>query len=443
MHPNVLLIICDTLRKDVLEIYGGEAKTPNLKKLAEDSMVYENAIAPAPWTYPSHVSIFTGLYPSEHRVHETFDVKLYGLNKFHEQLTAERMSEFFHSKGYTTEGISNNIMVSPQMLFDKGFDSFYMIDYARPVTRESTLIKEARTLGRSPKEILLNLLKKGRVVDIFRFYSYFRKMKKMDILYNFPLDKGSTLTNNLMSYGRWHEMSFKFINFMEMHEPYETVSHGDEIFKNYVGIKKLSQSRADYLKKRYISEAEYLDSQLGVLINTLKKSGLYDDTMIIITADHGQAFNEHGHMYHDTFLYDEIIRVPLIIKYQDNKKFEKKEGYQSTTSIMKLIKSILENGDDSVLTTETAFSESYGTTIVLPDTYKDRAEYVKQKYEKVRKAVFKDGFKLNVNGTDGLIEEFTKDGKDVEPKDYKKEFEDLKNELEIFAGSESFKLPEQ
>ena len=442
MYPNVLLIVCDTLRKDVLGIYGGEAKTPNLSKFAEDSMVYENAIAPAPWTYPSHVSIFTGLYPSEHRVHETFDVKLYGLNKFHEELTAERMSEFFHSKGYTTEGLSNNVMVSPQMLFDKGFDSFYMIDYARPVTRESAIIKEARTLGRSPKEILFNLLKKGRLLDIPKFYSYFRKMKKIDGLYNFPLDKGSTLTNNLMSYGRWHDMSFKFINFMEMHEPYGTISHGDEIFKNYVGIKKLSQSRANYLKGKYIKELEYLDSQLGVLINTLKKSGLYDNTLIIVTADHGQAFNEHGHIYHDTFLYDEIIRVPLIIKYPGGKKFEKKDGYQSTTSILKLIKSMLESGDDSVLTAETAFSESYGTTIVLPDIYKDRADYVKQKYEKVRKAVFKNGFKLNINGTDGLIEEFTKDGQDVDPKDYKEEFEDLKNELEIFAGKENFKLPD-
>ena len=441
MDANVLLIVFDTLRKDVLEVYGGEAKTPNLKGLAEDSMVYENAVSPAPWTYPSHVSILTGLYPSEHRVHETFDVKLYGLNKFHEQLAAERMPEFFHRIGYTTEGISNNIMVSPQMLFDRGFDSFYMIDYARPATRESAIIKEARTLGRSPKEILVNLLKKGRIADVFRFYSYFRRMRRMDRLYNFPLDKGGTLTNNLLSYGSWHPMSFKFVNFMEMHEPYETVSHGDEIFKNYVGIKKISGKRAAYLKKKYISEAEYLDSHIGALIKTLKKSGFYDDTMIIITSDHGQAFNEHGHMYHDTFLYDEIVRVPLIIKYPDGRKFEKKQGYQSTTGIIRLIKSIIGGGDDSVLTAETAFSESYGTTIVLPDTYKDRGEYIRQKYEKVRKAVFKGGFKLSVNGTDGLIEEFTKDGSSVDPGDHQKEFTDLKNELEIFAGSESFKLP--
>ena len=96
MKPNVLLIVLDTMRKSILDIYGGQARTPNLKELIKDSMVYEDAISPAPWTYPSHVSIFTGLYPSEHKVHETFTEKLYDLNKFHQVLQAERLSEYFH-----------------------------------------------------------------------------------------------------------------------------------------------------------------------------------------------------------------------------------------------------------------------------------------------------------------------------------------------------------
>jgi Arylsulfatase A and related enzymes len=62
MEPDVLLIVCDSLRKDIMELYGGEAKTPNLLKLKDDAVVYDNAIAPSPWTFPSHVSLFTGLY---------------------------------------------------------------------------------------------------------------------------------------------------------------------------------------------------------------------------------------------------------------------------------------------------------------------------------------------------------------------------------------------
>jgi arylsulfatase A-like enzyme len=71
MRPNIILVVCDTLRKDTLGVYGGPANTPNLKKFAKDAVVYDNCIAPASWTFPSHVSIFTGLYSGEHGVHET------------------------------------------------------------------------------------------------------------------------------------------------------------------------------------------------------------------------------------------------------------------------------------------------------------------------------------------------------------------------------------
>ncbi len=441
MEPNILFIVCDTLRKDVLEVYGGEAKTPNLIRLAEDSMVYENAIAPSPWTYPSHVSMFTGLYLNEHKVHETLEVKSYKINKFHQELKTEYIAEHLNARGYTTEGLSANPFVSPFSFFDRGFDSFYTID-PRPDTRKTDLIEQAKKLGKSPAEILKALIKKGRFIDIVRYFNYLQYMKKLDKLYNYPLEKGASLSNKMIENGIWRSKSFKFLNLMEMHESYETNSHGDEIFKNFTGVKSISKKRVEKLKSKYISAAEYLDKKLGELIEAVKKEGFYDDTMIIITSDHGQAFNEHGYMYHEVFLYDEIIRVPLIIKYPNSKKFEKKEGYQSTVNLFKLIKSILNEGDDSVLTTETAFSESYGAALSLPDRFKDRMEYVKEHYEKPRKCVFKDGYKLSVEGTTGKVEEFTLNGKDIDQKENADKFKDLINELEIFKGSENFKLPD-
>ena len=440
MKPNILFIVCDTLRKDVLELYGGEAKTPNLMRLAEDSQVYENAIAPSPWTYPSHVSMFTGLYLNEHKVHETTEVKSYKINEFHQDLKTEYLAEYLNTIGYTTEGLSANPFVSAFSFFDRGFDSFYTID-PRPDTRKTKLMEEAKILGNGPTEILKTLIKRGRFIDIVRYFNYLQHMKKLDKLYNYPLEKGASLSNKLIENGIWRSKSFKFLNLMEMHESYETNSHSDEIFKNFVGMREISKKRVEKLKRKYISAAEYLDGKIGDLIKTVKNEGLYDDTMIIITSDHGQAFNEHGYMYHEIFLYDEIIRVPLIIKYPNNKKFEKKQGYQSTVNLFKLIKSIIEGGDDSVLTTETAFSESYGAALSLPDRFKDRMEYVKEKYEKARKCVFKAGYKLSVEGDTGKVEEFTFEGKNIDPKENNDKFKDLVNELDIFKGSENFKLP--
>ena len=186
---------------------------------------------------------------------------------------------------------------------------------------------------------------------------------------------------------------------------------------------------------------EYLDEQIGKLISTLKKAGKYDNTMIIITSDHGQAINEHGYMLHSTYLYDELVRIPLIIKYPNGKKFEAKKGYQNLVYLPKLIKDVLDDGDDSSVYSETTFSEAYGAVIVLPGGYKDRGEYVKKTYEKLRKAVYKDGFKLTVNGTDGTIEEFLEGSKEIKIEDNKKKAKELLEELEIFKGKEDFKIP--
>ncbi len=443
MASNVLLIVCDTMRKDILGLYGGDAKTPSLKLLAKDAMVYENAIAPSPWTYPSHVSLFTGLYPSQHGVHETDKIKLLGLTKYHRDLRAERLAERFSENGYATDGLSTNIMVSPFTAFDIGFQSFVSLDPI-PKMREkwaSELFLEARKLGPSPGAIAAALLKHGKFKELYRYAKAWTKIRRLEKVSNYPLDKGAYLINDIFANSKWGEHFFKFINFVEMHEPYVGYKP-KETWDDFTGIRSIGRSKAKHLKKQYILEAEYLDSQLGEIISTLKRRGVYDDTMLIITSDHGQAFNEHGYMYHNTYLYDEITRIPMIIKYPKSRKFPKRNGYQSLVNLSDLIKSILEGGNDSALTKETAFSEAYGDVTILPGGYKDRRAYVKQKYEKVRKAIYNDRFKLTVNGTDGRIEEFLENGRSLDPKDRSDVVKGLLNRLEGFKGKENFKMPE-
>ncbi|MCL4399638.1 sulfatase [Candidatus Parvarchaeota archaeon] len=439
MEPNVMVIVCDTLRADILDVYGGEAKTPNINKLARDSVVYTGAIAPSPWTYPSHVSLFTGLYPSEHGVHETKKVKLLDLTKYHKALKAERLAERLLRLGYNTSAISTNAMVSPFTYFDPGFQSFLSIDPA-PKNKESDVFNKARKLGSSPFQIAKSLARQGKLLDIVRFYKAWRNINALNKALNYPLDKGSSLVNDILSNEKWESKFFKFINFVEMHEPYKGYKP-KETWDNFTGIKKTGNRKANKLKKQYILTAEYLDSSIGNLLKTLKRRGYYDDTLLIITSDHGQAFNEHGYMYHNTYLYDEISHIPLIIKYPNGKKFLRREGYQSIVDIPSLIKNVMEGGDDSALTRETAFSEAYGDVTRLPGGYEHRRGYVVQKYEKVRKAIYKGGFKLTVNGSDGVVEEFLKKGRPVDEKGYLDEKKELLEELDIFKGKEDFKIP--
>ena len=107
-----------------------------------------------------------------------------------------------------------------------------------------------------------------------------------------------------------------------------------------------------------------------------------------------------------------------------------------------MIRSILEGGDDSDLTKEAAFSEAYGDVTVLPGGYHHRKDYVKDKYEKKRKVMYKDDFKLTVNGTDGTIEEFLHRDRPVDPHEYKWTVRHMLSELDMFRGGERFALPD-
>ena len=440
METNVVIIMCDTLRQDMLGVYGGIASTPNLDSFVKDSVIYKNAIAPAPWTFPSHVSLFSGLYSNEHKVHETKEKKLLDLASLNSSLKVERLPEILKNRGYFTFGISNNPMVSPVNNFDIGFDLFHVMD-TFPTDKSSKIFADAKSLGATPSRIAFNAVKKGQILKIFEFYNWWRKNKKTEKFLNFPLDKGARETVKFLKDSNWNNPFFLFINLLEVHEPYIKYKSID-VWKHTTGIKEINPKALQNLKFQYKTEIEYLDKKIGEIVALLKYKNIYDNSLIIVTADHGQAFNEHGEFFHGVFLYDELIRIPLIIKYPNSAKFDNKSGYQSLVNIKDLILNIIEGGDDSKLTNDTAFSESYGlVSLNLPGGFENKKDYMVNTYEKVRKAVYKNGFKLIVNGTEGVIEEFLIDNTKADPNKNKEVVREMLNELEIFKGKETFSIP--
>ena len=438
MDQNVLLIVCDTLRKDVMQLYGGEAKTPYINTLAKDSMVYDNAIAPSPWTFPSHVSLFTGFYPSEHRIHETRTMKVEHLRDEHKMLAKERLAEYFRLRDYNTIGISNNLMVSRFTHFDLGFKYFTNIESSPWSHSEITM--EARHLGASVSQVVKQLAKTGSFHKIPTYAKEFMRVGRYAKAVNYPVNKGAELTNELLMNSSLRSPFFLFVNFWELHEPYVGWNE-KEILDNLTGIRHISEKKVAFLKNQYVIEAEFLDSNIGRLIEMLKLRNLYDNTMIILTSDHGQEFNENGFMTHGIYLHDQISRIPLIVKYPNGKKFKAKKGYQSLVHIPRLIKETLEGGDDSAATEKVVFAEAFGNTEGVPKSYTHRMDYLSNKYEKVRKAVYKDGYKLTINGTDGIIEEFMEGNKRLNPKQNKKILNGLIDEIDEFKGGRNFILP--
>lgn len=292
--PNVLIIVVDTLRKDHLSLYGYSRKTsPNLERLAAQSVLFENAIATSSWTLPSHASMLTGLYPSEHGA-ETFP-----LDERHVVLPEALLARGYRTAAFT----ANTLLFTRAYGFRRGFirfeDSFHH-PYDMMV----------RTLlGRQVRKRVLRPLGSE----------------------NIPGRKSAAEVNQEML--RWLDHNrerpfFAFLNYFELHDPYlppqpyrgkfSKRPNPGGVFNSFIGRDSPSLFTPEVLEDEiaaYDGSAAYVDEQIGQLVAELERRGLGQNTILIISSDHGESFGEHGLYGHQTSLYHEQIQVPLIIRW--------------------------------------------------------------------------------------------------------------------------------
>ena len=453
-QPNIILIVLDTLRKDVLPMYGGNAYTPNLDEFIKDSVVFPKPVAPYNSTVPSHFSFFTGMYAIEHGVHEYLSLNKYIgpefmiFQKLSDFKNKKLIQEILLNKGYNTIEFSANSLVGSSTKFSKGFNysediDMYYLDNIKDIKKIISYEKNKIKLSK------LNLK------NFIKLYKIYRKANFIRSYVNFPLIKGADIITNKIVNSSFNSPFYLFINFMEMHEPYiKWEPMGKIRLKNYYyrvpNYSKLVYNHYDILenvipnrimnriRNTYKNNVSNIDYYLGKLIKYLKEIKVFDNTLIIITSDHGQALKEKNYYGHGLFLYNEIIEVPLIVKFPNSFKFKPKDGYQSLVDLPTLILNSIE-GNYIDITRETVFSESYGLDYNIDGSFKnkDKEELFKNKIAIPRKAIYKNDYKLVVNML-GNIEEFLYKGKEIKPEDNKEVLEDLFNELEIFKGTEKF-----
>lgn len=298
--PNVLLVVLDAVRKDHLSCYGHSRKTtPHLDALADDGTKYESAFAAAPWTPPSHASMFTGKYPSYHGVFGTQPE----LDK-NQPVLAEELSNL----GYKTVGFSNSYHTSKKRGYDRGFDFYHDI------------LDLPRFRGKMFEPS----------IDYARFvWNYF--FNDYDVS-DFQLRKLKSAV------GKYEEPFFGFINLNSAHSPYdppepfksqleEDFESWDEVdidtakdladdggYRFMMNELDATEEEWELVKRWYDGEISYIDNLLGELLEYLKKENLYEDTLIFVTSDHGEHFGEHGLAYHQFSLRNELLEVPLILK---------------------------------------------------------------------------------------------------------------------------------
>ncbi len=273
---NVLLLVLDCLRADRVgaEQPYGRAVAPRLEALAAAGTRFTRAFAQASWTRPSVPTLLTGLYPSEHGLgaflQEADEVMGGSLSP-----AAVTVAEALRALGYATALFAQQNQLAPKFGLDQGFDV-----YDHKASRAAHIHEELLSwLDAEPKR---------------------------------PF--------------------FAYLHYLELHWPYCAPPATRGVFTaDYQGrplcadwrrlredirsgAVKLTAEEVDAMRGQYDEELLALDGEIGVLFDRLRERGLWDNTLIVVTADHGEEFFEHGGMAHGTSLYDELIRVPMVLK---------------------------------------------------------------------------------------------------------------------------------
>ena len=286
--PNVLLIMVDTLRADHLSCYGGSpVPTPHIDQLATGGLRYANTFSQASWTRPSVATILTGLYPSSHgAVHKA--------DRLPDRV--DTLAEMLQRGGYRTVGFANNANVSAAFNFQQGFDEYHYLapDFFFGAGEPASQLAVYSGL-RLVRERFLS-----HYVDVHHYYQ--------------PAEVVTNEVRNWLDHrppGK--EPLFLFVHYMDPHDPYFVHPFNGEGYAR-VANPNPPAALAEKLHRIYAGEVAYLDEHLGVLFDDLRKRGLWDQTLVVLTADHGEEFHEHGGWWHGTTLYDEQVHVPLLVK---------------------------------------------------------------------------------------------------------------------------------
>jgi hypothetical protein len=388
----VILIILDTLRED----YSG-----GLQDLVNLGFVkYKNAVATAPWTIPSHASIFTGLLPSQHGVHEARWLKGRDLRSLlGQQLEGKgraRLLAYLQSKGYTTYGLSCNALVSSRS--GHAFAVFKRFDEFGPDPERTRVYREGREVHRIKRMLLdskFGLLR----TEVLR-----RLSRALGV---YPIEKGSKYVLKEVRPLSFERPFFLFINLMEAHNPY---SWGDlkqpvgrQVLYSHITSKPFTRNLN--WKSRYGKHANLAVARAISLIRDFKR--VLDESLIIVTSDHGQLIGERNRYDHYYFLDDELLKVPLYVKFPEKTPpLEKTGHYISSLEIPRLVETVLEHGEAN-LGTDIALAESFGPHTDISYMGKNESER-----ELLRNAFFRR-VKLYVGHGSGVYNESTGEIEDI------------------------------
>jgi arylsulfatase A-like enzyme len=350
---GLIVLVMDTVRADHLSCYGYERRTsPQLEAIASAATLYERAIAPGSWTVPSHASMFTGKHVFEHGAHRIEKIQ----SALHDNVNPlDRdhftLAEAFDSLGYKTAAfVANDGYLSRRWQLDQGFQTYKVHGVRAPELNDHVFA-------------WLDTL----VTDRF----------------------------------------FLFVNYMDAHNPYNTTErpglldkplNKDKTLRNYLAalVRRSDSSSFDEgtmaqkVIDQYDTGIANLDESIGVLIDSLRARGLYEQTTIVIASDHGENFGEHDYVGHGLDVYQAEVWVPLIVKAPGQQQAVRNADPISLVDLPRLVFSLMGDGPFEKFYDD--FPNAPGNHPVIAESYFSSTEIVRisgyaDRFKRVRTAI--------------------------------------------------------
>jgi arylsulfatase len=287
-HPTIVLYLIDTLRADHLGCYGyGRPTSPRIDAFARQAVRFERALAQAPWTKPAVASIFTGLAPPQHRASGLFAV----LGEI------PTMASMLAASGYDTAAFVTNGFIGYDFGLGRGFAE-HRVFPERPIGPDEGVAAQ-------PSDVM---------------------HQRIEVVQRAVL--------NWLDARQSAAPLFLYVHASDPHAPYLPPPPYRERFaadappelglvsaleQLGTGVRPLDETERQGIEALYDGEVAYADAQFGAFLDELAARGLYDDALIVLIADHGEAFGEHGHLQHGSSLYEPQIAIPLLIKLPGNR----------------------------------------------------------------------------------------------------------------------------
>lgn len=305
---NTVFIVLDTVRKDRISVYNNEIDfTQNIEDFAQNATVFQDTVSQAPWTLPSHASMFTGEYPWEHNATQ---------KQLYLDTDREILPKKFENEGYATGCFTSNTWISPHTGMADGFqeiDNFFGILPNDLMSGKAE--KVWRWLNHGRGEWLMNkLLGIGEKIHwVTAGMNASTKTPRV-------IDRAESFVKN-----NREEDFFLFLNFMDAHLPYFPPEEYRERHAPNVDPKEICQEahkhngdieKADFeaSNKLYNAEIDFLDDQLGNLFEFFEEENLAEDTVFVVISDHGENLGEDNMIGHQFSVSEQLVSVPMMIK---------------------------------------------------------------------------------------------------------------------------------